>query len=38
MMAGDKEGLFSQKNRRLLIDPLDDDNPVTVQVLGFVQL
>ena len=35
MMAGDKEGLFSQKNRRLLIDPLDDDNPVTVQVLGI---
>jgi len=34
-MAGDKEGLFSQKNRRLLIDPLDDDNPVTVQVLGI---
>jgi len=35
MMAGNKEGLFSQKNRRLLIDPLDDDNPVTVQVLGI---
>jgi len=35
MMAGDKEGLFSQKNRRLLIDPLDDDNPITVQVLGI---
>ena len=34
-MAGNKEGLFSQKNRRLLIDPLDDDNPVTVQVLGI---
>ena len=34
-MAGDKEGLFSQKNRRLLINPLDDDNPVTVQVLGI---
>lgn len=34
-MAGDKEGLFSQKNRRLLIDPLDDDNPITVQVLGI---
>lgn len=34
-MAGNKEGLFSQKNKRLLIDPLDDDNPVTVQVLGI---
>ena len=34
-MAGDKEALFSQKNRRLLIDPLDDDNPITVQVLGI---
>ncbi len=34
-MAGNKEGMFSQKNRRLLIDPLDDDNPITVQVLGI---
>ena len=34
-MAGEKEALFSQKNRRLLIDPLDDDNPITVQVLGI---
>ena len=29
------EPLFSKKNRRLLIDPLDDDNPITVQVLGI---
>ena len=29
-----KEPLFSRKNRRLLTDPLDDDNPITVQVLG----
>jgi len=35
MMAGEKEALFSQKNKRLLIDPLNDDNPVTVQVLGI---
>lgn len=28
------EGLFSAKNRKLLTDPLDGDNPVTVQVLG----
>ncbi len=30
-----KEALFSRKNRRLLTDPIDDDNPVTVQVLGI---
>lgn len=30
-----KEGLFSKKNRRLLSDPLDGDNPITVQVLGI---
>jgi len=29
-----KEGLFSKKNRKALIDPLDDINPITVQVLG----
>lgn len=34
-MAGDKEGLLSAKNKRLLIDPLNDDNPITVQVLGI---
>jgi Na+-transporting NADH:ubiquinone oxidoreductase subunit D len=27
--------LFSKKNRALLTDPLDDDNPITVQVLGI---
>jgi Na+-transporting NADH:ubiquinone oxidoreductase subunit D len=30
-----KEPLFSAKNKRLLIDPLNDDNPITVQVLGI---
>lgn len=30
-----KEPLFSKKNRRLLTDPLNDDNPITVQVLGI---
>lgn len=30
-----KEPLFSKKNRRLLSDPLDDSNPITVQVLGI---
>ena len=29
-----KEPLFSKKNRRVLTDPLDDINPVTVQILG----
>jgi len=30
-----KEPLFSKKNRALISNPLDDDNPVTVQVLGI---
>jgi Na+-transporting NADH:ubiquinone oxidoreductase subunit D len=30
-----KEGLFSKKNRKLLVDPLDNNNPITVQVLGI---
>jgi Na+-transporting NADH:ubiquinone oxidoreductase subunit D len=30
-----KEPLFSAKNKRLLTDPLNDDNPITVQVLGI---
>ena len=30
-----KESLFSKKNRRLLTDPLNDNNPITVQVLGI---
>jgi Na+-transporting NADH:ubiquinone oxidoreductase subunit D len=29
------EPLFSAKNRKLLTDPLDDNNPITVQVLGI---
>ena len=29
------ESLFSKKNRALLSDPLDDNNPITVQVLGI---
>ncbi len=32
--AAPTEGLFSKKNRKLLSDPLDDNNPITVQVLG----
>ena len=30
-----KEPLFSAKNKRLLFDPLNNDNPITVQVLGI---
>ena len=30
-----KNSLFSKKNKSLLTDPLDDNNPVTVQVLGI---
>ncbi|HAA00799.1 MAG TPA: NADH:ubiquinone reductase (Na(+)-transporting) subunit D [Flavobacteriales bacterium] len=29
------EGLFSKKNRKLITDPLNDSNPITVQVLGI---
>ena len=29
-----KESLFSKKNQKLLSDPFNDDNPITVQVLG----
>lgn len=30
-----KEPLFSKKNKKLLSDPLNDDNPITIQVLGI---
>lgn len=33
--AAKTESLFSKKNRRLLVDPLNDSNPITVQVLGI---
>lgn len=29
------EPLFSAKNKKLISDPLNDDNPITVQVLGI---
>jgi len=35
VMAEGKEKLFSKQNRKLLQDPLNDDNPITVQVLGI---
>lgn len=30
-----KEALLSKRNRRLISDPLNDNNPITVQVLGI---
>lgn len=30
-----KEPLFSKKNKKLLTAPINDDNPITVQVLGI---
>ena len=30
-----REPLFSKKNKRLVTDPLSDNNPITVQVLGI---
>lgn len=32
--AEPKEPLFSKNNRRLITDPFNDNNPITVQVLG----
>lgn len=34
-MSETKEALFSKKNRKLISDPLNDNNPVTIQVLGI---
>ena len=34
-MSEENEALFSKKNIKLLTDPLNDNNPVTVQVLGI---
>ncbi len=31
----ESEPLFSKKNRKLVTNPLDSDNPITVQVLGI---
>ncbi len=35
MEAKEKESLFSAKNRKLIFNPLNVDNPITVQVLGI---
>ena len=34
-MTKNKESFFSSKNKKLLTDPLNDNNPVTTQVLGI---
>ena len=31
----EKEPLFGPKEKRLLTDPINDNNPITVQVLGI---
>lgn len=31
----EREGLFSKRRRKFVSDPLNDDNPITVQVLGI---
>ncbi len=33
--AKEKKALFGKKERKLLLDPLNDNNPITVQVLGI---
>ena len=35
MAENNKEGLFSKSNIKLITNPFNDDNPVTVQVLGI---
>ena len=35
-VAEPKEPIFSKKNRRLITDPFNDNNPITVQVLGVL--
>ena len=35
MAENNKEGLFSKSNVKLITNPFNDDNPVTVQVLGI---
>jgi Na+-transporting NADH:ubiquinone oxidoreductase subunit D len=35
IQAKPKEKLFSKKNKRALSDPLSDNNPITLQVLGI---
>ena len=34
-MSEKKESLFSKKNMKLIKDPLNDSNPISIQVLGI---
>jgi Na+-transporting NADH:ubiquinone oxidoreductase subunit D len=34
-MSEKKEPIFSKKNKKLISDPLNLNNPVTIQVLGI---
>ncbi|MBT3418013.1 MAG: NADH:ubiquinone reductase (Na(+)-transporting) subunit D [Flavobacteriales bacterium] len=34
-MSNKKEALFSKNNKKLISDPLNDNNPITIQVLGI---
>lgn len=29
------EGLFSKRRKKFIVDPLNDDNPITIQILGI---
>ena len=29
------ESLISKRRRKILVDPLDDNNPISIQVLGI---
>jgi Na+-transporting NADH:ubiquinone oxidoreductase subunit D len=33
--VNEREPLFSKKNKKLISDPLDENNPITIQVLGI---
>ena len=35
IMVKEREPLFSKKNKKLISDPLDENNPITIQVLGI---
>jgi len=35
MISMEKEPLFSGKNRKVLVQPLSENNPITIQVLGI---
>ena len=34
-VVNEREPLFSKKNKKLISDPLDENNPITIQVLGI---